>query len=262
MSILSDSFLQFLVAQLDNENTIGIIMTGSYVRGEGGPYSDVDIHCYVRQMPATEAETSYLRCINGYLVSVSLDRLEDAYDSLRNPKKAIWAIPGLRQARILLDKDGSIAALREFAAKAGWETLQIAANAYASWNLSGCAEEIHKILAGLSQKNESSTLYAVWGLTYGLATTLLIQRGMYIQTENAFIDLVQETAGRTSEWTRQFRLAAGLDRLSLEGPAFIGYGVASLRLYGETARLLHKILTTEDASIVNQTLAIIAEAGY
>ena len=169
MSILSDSFLQFLVAQLDNENTIGVIMTGSYARGEGGPYSDVDIHCYVRQMPATAAETSYLRYIEGYLVSVSLDRLEDAYASLRNPKKAIWAIPGLRQARILLDKDGSIAALKEFAAKAAWETLQTAANAYASWNLSGCAEEIYKILAGLAQKDEFKTLYAVWGLTHGLA---------------------------------------------------------------------------------------------
>ena len=56
--------------------------------------------------------------MKGYLVSVSLTTLEDAYDSLRNPKKAIWVIPGLRQARILLDKDGSIAALKEFAAKA------------------------------------------------------------------------------------------------------------------------------------------------
>jgi hypothetical protein len=262
MNTLSDSFLEFLVAQLDNENTVGIAMTGSYARGEGGPFSDVDIHCYVRQMPAIAAETSYLRFMKGYLVSVSLTRLEDVYESLRNPKKAIWAIPGLRQVCILLDKDGSIAALKEFAAKAAWEALQASADAYASWNLSGCTEEIYKILSGLARRSESKTLYAIWGLTYELANTLLIQRGILIQTENAYIDLVQEAAGRTSDWTRQFRLAVGLDLLSPEKPAYIGYGVASLRLYCETARLLQNILTPKDASIVNQTMAIIVEAGY
>ena len=214
MSNLSDSFLQFLVTQLDNENTIGVTITGSYTRGEGGQYSDVDIHCYVRQMPSNEGEASYLRFIKGHLVSVSLTTLEGVYDSLRNPKKFIWVIPGLRQSRILLDKDGSIAALKEFAAKVPWEVLQASADAYASWNLSGCTEEVYKILAGLAQQDESRTLYAVWGLTHELANTLLIQRGILIQTENAYIDLVQETAGRTSEWTRYFRLAVGLDAAS------------------------------------------------
>ena len=55
MRPLSDSFLQFLVIQLDNENTIGVTMTGSYARGEDGSYSDVDIHFYVRQMSCENA---------------------------------------------------------------------------------------------------------------------------------------------------------------------------------------------------------------
>jgi UTP:GlnB (protein PII) uridylyltransferase len=42
MSTLTDSFLQSLVAELDDENTVGVTMTGSYARGEGGPYSDVN----------------------------------------------------------------------------------------------------------------------------------------------------------------------------------------------------------------------------
>jgi hypothetical protein len=262
MNTLSDLFLQFLITQLDNENAVGITLTGSYARGEGGPYSDVDIHCYVRQMRSNPAETSYLRFIKGYLVSVSLTTLEGVYESLRNPKKAIWVLPGLCQARILLDKDGSIAALKEFATKITRESLQTSADAFASWNLSGCTEEIYKILAGLARQNESKTLYAVWGLTRELANTLLIQRGILIQTENAYIDLVQETAGRTSDWTRQFRLAVGLDLPTPEEPAYHGYGVAGLRLYCGTARLLQNILLPEDASIVTQTLAIIAEAGF
>ena len=258
----SDAFLQKLAAQLDNENTLGITVAGSFARQAGGPYSDVDIHCYVRQMPVHETETYYLRYMDGTLVSIGLLGLAEEIANLQNPKKAIRAIPGLRQERILLDKDGSVAALVELAARAAWEPLQAAANAYASWNLSGYAEEVHKILAGLALKNESKTVYAVWGLTRGMAETLLVQRGVLVDTENAFLDLAQDTAGRDSEWTRQFRLASGLDPLPEEQPAFIGYGIASLRLYRETARLLQPILLPEDASVVQQAIYIIAEAGY
>ena len=102
---------------------------------KAGHYSDVDIHHYVRQMPADDAEAYILRYMDGYLVSITLITLEDEYASLRDPKKAIWAVPGLRQERILLDKDGSIAALKESAAKFTWEPMQAAADAYASWNL-------------------------------------------------------------------------------------------------------------------------------
>jgi hypothetical protein len=262
MNTLTDSFLQVLAANLDNQNTVGVAMTGSYARGEGGQYSDVDIHQYVRQLPDNPAEISYLRFVDGILVSVSLTSLDEAYANLRNPKKAVWAIPGLRQLRILLDKDGSIALLKETAEKTGWESIQEAASAYASMNLAGSAEEIHKILAGLTQQNESKTLYAIWGLTYALANTLIIQRGLLIQTENIFIDLAQEAAGRTSEWTRQFRLSIGLDPLPPEEPAYIGYGIAGLRLYCETAGLLQKTLLPEDAIVVNRTMEIIAEAGF
>jgi hypothetical protein len=262
MNILTDSFLQSLVAQLDNENTIGVTLAGSFARGEGGPYSDVDIHHYVRQMPANTAEAYILRYMDGFLVSISLIKLEEEYASLRDPKKAVWAIPGIRQERILLDKDGLIAGLKESAAKTTWEQLQVAADAFASWNLSGFAEEAYKILAGLAEMNESKTINAIWGLTRGLATTLLVQRGILVPTENVYIDLAQETAGRTSDWTRQFRLAVGLDLFPLEQSVFMGRGVAGLRLYCETARLLQNILLPRDAAVVNRTTEIIKEAGY
>jgi hypothetical protein len=262
MSSLTTSFLKTLIALMDNEITIGLTMEGSYARRTGGPLSDVDIRCFLPKIPAKGSESSYLRYLDGHLVSIALTTLDDEYSSLRNPEKAIWAIPGLRQQRILLDKDGSIAVLKEFAAKTTWEPLQAAANAYASWNLSGCAEEILKILSGLAKQDESKTLYAIWGLTRGLANSLLIQRGILVPTENVYIDLVQTTAGRSSTWTRQFRLAIGLDPLAREGPAYIGYAAASLRLYFETAALLQGILLPEDATVVNKALEMIAKAGY
>ena len=262
MKALPDSFLQSLVAWLDDENTLGIAITGSFARSEGGLYCDVDLTHYVRQKPAAETEPYRLRFVDDHLVSLKITMLEAEYASLRNPEQAIWTIPGLRQLCILLDKDGSIAALKETAAKATWEPLQAAADAYASRELSGYTEEIHKILGGLTQRDESKTLYAVWGLTRGLSNALLTQRGVLISTENAYIDLAQNAAGRTSGWTRQFRLAIGLDPLPPGEPAFVGYGVAGLHLYRETVAIFRHILSPEDADVVNRTLEIIAGAGY
>ena len=262
MDTLSDLFLQSLVTQLDNDNTLGVTMAGSYARGEGQPFSDVDIHHYVKQMPVDAAESFFLRYADGYLVSISLMTLDEQRASLRDPKRAVWAIPGLSQERVLLDKDGSITALKKIAAETTWKLLQAAADAYASWNLSGCAEEVHKILAGLAERNESKTLYATWGLTRGLADCLLVQRGTLIPTENAYIDLAQETAGRKSDWTHQFRRAAGLDPFTPGKTAFIGFGTAGLRLYCETARLLQDILLPAHADVINRTMEIIMEAGY
>lgn len=262
MQTLPDSFLKDLVALLDNENTIGIIFSGSFARDGGGPYSDVDLWQFVREIPASESEQLCLRIVDGFMVAVKLTTLEKEYAGMQNPEQAIWVIPGLRQACILLDKDGSLAALKETATNATWEPMQQAANAYASWMLSSLAEEVQKIVDGLTQRDESKTLYACWGLTRGLANALLVQRGILIHTENAYIDIAQATAGRTSDWTRQFRLAIGLDPLSPGEAAFSGYGSASLRLYCETVRLLQKILQPEDAIIVDWILEIIAEAGF
>ncbi len=262
MRILSDSFLQSLVSKLDNENTLGVVLAGSFARGEGGLFSDVDIRCYVRQPPVNAAEVYTMQYLDGYLVSFYLTTLVEEYASLRIPQKAIWAVPGLRQMRILLEKDGSISTLKEAAVKFTWEPLQAAADAYASWNLSGFAEETHKILSGLAERNESKTLNATAGLIHGLATTILVQRGVLIPTENAYLDLAQDTAGRASAWTRQFRLAIGLDPLPMDEPAFIGRGAAGLRLFCETGRLLQNILLPKDSAVIIQTVQIIGEAGY
>jgi hypothetical protein len=39
MKTIPDSFFQKLVTQLDDDNTVGIALTGSFARGEGDFYS-------------------------------------------------------------------------------------------------------------------------------------------------------------------------------------------------------------------------------
>ena len=262
MPTLPTVFLQKLVARLEDENTLGIILSGSYARGEGGAYSDVDLWHYVRQEPGGGLATPGLEIVDGYLVSVKTTLIEKDYAGLRNPKQAIWVIPALRQAQILLDRDGALAVLKEAAQNITWDSLQAEADVFASRSLAGGAEEIQKILDGLAKGNESKCLYAMWSLSQDLADVLLVQRGVFIPTENAYIDYAQGAAGRASSWTRQFRLATGLDPLPAGKPAFIGLGIAGLLLYRESVLLLREVLRPEDARIVERALEVMTEAGY
>ena len=260
MKSVDDSFLRSLVTRLDNENTIGITLGGSFARGEGGHFSDVDLRQYVRTEPAVDSD--FMNFEDDILVSVCLLTLEDEAANLRYPQKAIWAIPGLRQARILLDKDGSIASLIEAAGNVNWHDLQPAANDYASYELCGLVEEVYKILDGLEKDSESKTANATWGLSIGLAKVLLVQRGVFIPTENAFFDLAQSTAGKASNWSKRFRLVIGLDGPPLGEAPYYCRGVAGLRLYQETVVLMQSILRPDDAAVIHRTLEIIATAGY
>ncbi len=262
MVTVPDSFLHNLVSKLDNENTVGITMSGSLARGEGDRYSDIDIQHYVRVVPETKVEANSLRFLDNFLVSVHTSKLEEEAASLCDPHRAIWVVPGLRQARILLDKDGSVARVIESARNFRWSDIQPAADAMASWQLCGLAEEVYKILGALESHNESKTLYAVSSTLFDLVEALLVQRGVLVPTENAYFDLAQQTAGRDSEWTRQLRLAAALDPLPAGSPVYVGRGVAALNLYRVTANILADILRPEEAAVVRRTIQTIAEAGY
>ena len=150
MQSLPSNFLQKIVAHLENENTLGIALSGSFARGEGDTYSDVDIWHYLRKEAASEIEP-YLEFMDGYLVSITTTRIQKDYAGMQNPKRAIWVVPALRQARILLDRNGEVAALFETAQKFTRESLRIEADAFASHTIAGTAEEIYKILDGLTK---------------------------------------------------------------------------------------------------------------
>lgn len=123
----------------------------------------------------------------------------------------------------------------------------------------GCAEEVHKILSGLARGHESTVLYAVWGLVKNMLEAVAVQRGLMIVSENRYFDLVQDSAGRDSKWTRAFRTAWGLDT---SGSQYQSRGVAALALYRHTAVMFNEWIPEKHRDVVNQTLRLIKEAGY
>ena len=256
---LSDSFLQFVLEKIDSPNVIGVGIVGSYARGQEGKYSDVDLDIYVRELPENKYDRYILRYWDNKLVSLKYTLLEDERAALKDPRRAIWAVPGLRGMKIILDKDGSIKALQQAAQDLDWSTLQEAANEVAAEHVMGCAEEAHKILNGLARGHESTVLYALWGLVAGMLDAVAVQRGIMIVSENRYFDLIQDSAGRDSKWTSAFRNAWGLDSTSSQ---YQSRGAAALMLYRLSATMFDQFIPEKHREVVNTTLRLIKEAGY
>jgi hypothetical protein len=85
-----------------------------------------------------------------------------------------------------------------------------------------------------------------------------VQRGLMIISENRYFDLIQDSLGRDSAWTRAFRTAWGLDPNSSQYQA---RGAAALTLYCLTASMFDKLIPEKHREVVNKTLQLIKDAG-
>ena len=253
---LSDSFIQSVLERIDSPDVIGVGVVGSYARGQESKHSDVDLDIYISKLPENEYERYTLLYLEEKLVSLKYTLLEEERSALTNPRRAIWAVPGLRGMKILLDKDGSISALQEAAQEFDWSCLQCAADEFAAEEIMGCAEEVNKILNGLARGHESTVLYATWGLVKNLLEAVAVQKGLMIISENRYFDLIQDSVGRDSQGTRTFRSAWGLDP---NASHYQARGTAALTLYCLTAAMLEDLIPEKHREVVNKTLQLIKE---
>lgn len=255
---LTESFLQSAVERIDSPDVIGVGIVGSYSRGQESKYSDVDFDIFVSKLPENPYDQYTLRYWDNKLISLKYTLLEDERAALTNPRRAIWAVPGLRGMKTVLDKDGSMAALQNAAREFDWSVLQPAANEFAAEEVMGCAEEVHKILNGLAREHESTVLYATWGLVKNMLEAVAVQKGIMIISENRYFDLIQDSVGRDSAWTRAFRTAWGLDPNSSQYQA---RGMAALTLYCLTASMFDPFIPEKHRGVVDKTLQLIKEAN-
>jgi hypothetical protein len=256
---LSDPFIRSVLETIDSPDIVGVGIVGSYSRGQESKYSDVDFDIFVNKVPENPYDRYTLRYWDGKLVSLKYTLLDDERSTLINPRRAIWAVPGLRGMKIVLDKDGLLGVLQQAAHDFDWSPLQSAANEYAAEEVMGCSEEVHKILSGLVRGHESTVLYATWGLVNGMLSAVAVQRGLMIVSENRYFDLIQDSVGRDSKWTRAFRAAWGLDPTA---SPYQSRGAAALMLYRLTAVMFDDLIPEKHREVVNTTLRSIKEAGY
>jgi predicted nucleotidyltransferase len=257
-SNLSETLMQTLVAEIDSDDVTAIVLGGSYARGEATSYSDVDFLRLVREESQRQPKRYFYR--DGYLISVPTRTIASYRQAITKPEQAIWVVPSMRECKILLDKEGAFSAFQQSLASFKWEALQQEANIYASTRLVLFTEYVHKALGTLLNKNALALAQASEELLYVLTEALVVQRGVLIQRGNSYYAQAQEAAGIDSAWTRYHRMLLCLEPLPTHLSLVEARGIAALRLYQETARLLHAALQPQDRDVIEQTIQVIEQA--
>jgi hypothetical protein len=253
---LPDAFLASLVAELDHESVRAIILRGSYVRGDAKPpYSDIDLTRIVWETPDGQQSKRYI-WRDGYAVSISTWSLSAYQERIRQPEEAIFVVPGIQEARLLLEKDGAFRSFQHEVLTFQWESLQTAANAHAGQVMMNQTEIILKMLRALrlhdmSLLAEMLTLDLLPAMTEAFA----VQQGIRVRTGNTYFHQIQEAAGLQSAWTRYFRCAVGIDGEPV--PSLRQRGIAALRLFQETTRRLQPSLHPEHWEAIEPLIRMI-----
>lgn len=250
--------LDTLIERFDGPGVRALVLMGSHARGDAGPYSDVDVVRFV-DGPVGEDARSFL--VGGRLVVVSDVTPAMVEEWFTAPEVASYVVEGVRRARALLDRGETFARVQARAHAFTWDdAMRRKADAWASREMVGWIEEVHKGLEGLRRDDPGRLLHARHGCSWGLLRVMQVQRGVLLSGENAFFDEVADAVGRDSEWARLRETAFGVAREGEPTPTLREQVVAGLRLYVVTAGLLAGVLDPADAPLVAETVRLIEHA--
>jgi predicted nucleotidyltransferase len=249
--MLTAEQLQVLAAHFGGPQVQAVLLVGSYARGSAEPYSDVDL----LRLTSSSLPDAGSHLWQDMLVNVS-DADADAVEAwFTEPDQAVEVVLGLRDAQVLLDLEGAAAEIVQRAETFVWtDELQKKANRWASAQLVGWAEEARKGLAGVRTGDNGRLLHAQFGLSWGLAKMIRVQRGLLSKSDNAFLaDLQGAFAG--TRWLELLHAVYGLTGLALTEQVRAG-----LALYAHTADLLAPVLQDGDRPVVEHTVHLIRRA--
>lgn len=248
-----------LAQNFDGPGVKAIVLMGSHARGDAGPYSDVDLVRFVDEQHQELAGVgSHL--IDDTLVVVSNVAPPETETWFTRPDIAVKTIGGVRCAQILLDRDETFATLQARAQAFTWnENLQGQADRWASEQMVGWIEEMHKCLEGLHRDDVGRMLNGLFGGTFGLSQVLQVQRGVLLSGDNGFYAEVAAAIGVDSLWVQLRGIAFGVLEVAGRPPSLRARVAAGLRLYVVTAELLGNALQPEHAPLIQQTVNLINE---
>lgn len=237
-----------------------IALMGSRAGDEAGPFSDVDLVRFVEEGFEREGDAGS-HVIDGFLVVVSDVNPMEVERMFKDPERATVFIAGARSGRPLWDPEGCFEEIRNRARAFVWdEKMQASADAHASRELAGWAEEAQKGLEGLKRGDPGRFLNARFGLSWGLVNVMRVQRGVLISSDNSFFSEVVADLGVDSEWAHLCRAAFGMEDpegrpLPLEEQVRAG-----LRLYVLTAEMLDPILDPKDRPVIEHAKRLIEDS--
>lgn len=220
-----------------------VVLVGSHARGEAEPNSDVDLLAI-----GSESYDCRLEMKGGVLVSVSMQPFAEFRRDLERPERICSAVPGWREARVLHDPHGLAASLVRDAREWTWKPMERRCGEWVAGEITGNAEEVHKLVAALGGGNLSTAAVQRSLLAVHLAPILAVHHRILYGSENRMWNLVSDAMGE--EWAKAQSAALGLN-----GEPFEETCRAAMELYLLAAAEAHGLLDERQRRVVERAVA-------
>ena len=249
VNVVKDLVIEFKA----NPNVTAVILTGSYAKKSQKPYSDVDITVFYKDFSQIGSETD-IRYYNDTLITISSANIPMWEKEMTDAKLLMFRYRSIMDAVILFDRNHELGTFRSNISPTPWVYAEADRRDRMDKLAIGYIEEIHKLLNMMLEFDESTAVYALTGLSMGMAELVALHYKLLFGTENEYFDLIQSTVGWNSRWTQLFRevfniqLVADFETIDMKI-------VPGLNLYRETMSFV--TLSDHATDMVSKALKLI-----
>jgi hypothetical protein len=222
-----------------------VVLVGSHARDAATPESDVDL------LAIGSGPGYQLSRREGRLISLSWRTEDEQRGQFRSPRAAVTEIPGWRSAVIIRDSDGIAARLQGEAVTWSWDQVAGPAREWVAAELTGFAEEVHKLVAALRHGRPRLAAVQRNLLALHLPMILTVHFGILQDSENEVWDAIARRAGES--WRSRQDRALSLDRQSLADSCR-----AALEMYAEAVSIAGQLLSDEQRGVAEHAVALAA----
>jgi Nucleotidyltransferase domain len=240
------AFCQQIAAELAGQGAVAVVLVGSHATGTARPESDLDL-IVLGDGPEYE-----LSARDGRLLALSWRTAAEQGRRFGVPQSAILEIPAWRSAVLIHDPQGTAAELQAEARSFSWDRVAGDAALWVAGQLTGWAEEVHKLAAGL--RGGRPVLAAVQRnlIALRLPVVMAVHLGTLVASENDIWDVVGQALGE--RWQAIQRRSLGLDGQSLADSCS-----AALEMYCEAAALAAKPFDARQRLVVDKAVRLAGE---
>ncbi len=223
--------------RLVGQGAKAVVLMGSYVRGDAYEESDLDINA-VGKGPDYRLER-----YQGFLISVSWATARQHRQAFEDPSQVGGIIQAWRNAIVLYDPRGIAYALKQEAERWQWEPLSKQADRWVAEEITGWAEEVHRLIGNLQLGRRSAAAVQRSVLAIKMAPILAVHNRILYDTENQLWDLVSTRMG--TKWARLQSAALGEGSQSFEDTC-----EAALQLFALAAQEVKHLLNQRQYQVV------------
>jgi hypothetical protein len=223
-----------------------VVLVGSHATGVARSESDVDL-VVLGDGPGYELSER-----DGRLLSVTRRTEQEQRNRFRVPVTAILEIPAWRCAAIIRDEDGTGAALQAEALSFSWARIAGDAALWVAAELSGFAEEVHKLAAGLRSGTRLPAAVQRNLIATRLPVIMAVHLGVLVASENDIWDVVARSVG--GRWP-----AIQARALSLDGQSLTDSSRAALEMYCAAVALAGDAFDERQRAVADKAVRLAAQ---